>query len=135
MNILVAPNTNRYEGKKNAKEYPFWDEFYKLLEKENAHVKVVEGKIPYKEIVDMVKWSDAVVTVDSFLPHLIEFYKIPKKVIVLYGKSDVDLFGYPNHIALIKDRKNMRKDRYNWWKDEPYDPSVFVLPEEIIKHL
>lgn len=116
----------------NAKSYPFWSEFIELI-KNDWEIKEIQGILPENEILTMVKNADVVISVDSFLPHMIRFHNLDKKVIVLWGKSDPKVFGYKEHINLLKDRKFLRKEQFKWWKDVPYDENVFVRPEEVIK--
>ena len=118
---------------KNAKSYPHWEALYALLK--DHEVKKLEGMLPLEEIKSLVEWADTVITIDSFLPHLIEYHGIQKKVIVLWGKSDPDIFGYAHNNNLLRDRMCLRNEQFKWWKDESIDPEVFVAPEEVIKHL
>lgn len=127
MNILTC------EGNvKNAKSYPHWNELYDLLK--DHEIKKIEGIFPIEEIKSLVEWADVVITIDSFLPHLIKFYDLKKKVIVLWGKSDPLIFGYPENTNLLKDRKYLRKEQFRWWLDEPVE-DVFVSPQEILNNL
>ena len=136
MKILFAKNTSIVPGSRNAKEYPWFDELYELLKKDFVpQVKEIEGVLPFEEILEMIKWADVVISVDSFLPHMIRFHNIDKKVIVLWGKSDPNIFGYKEHINLLKDRKFLRNEQFKWWKDEPYLEEAFIRPEEIIEYL
>lgn len=118
---------------KNAKSYPYWEELYALLKVHK--VKKLEGILPLNEVKDLVEWADVVITIDSFLPHLIEYHMINKKVIVLWGKSDPLLFGYKKNTNILKDRKYLKPQQYQWWRDEPINDDVFVLPKEIINHV
>jgi ADP-heptose:LPS heptosyltransferase len=79
----------------------------------------------------MIDESDIVLSIDSFVPHLARYYKCKAKVVVLWGKSDPLIFGYSEHINLLKDRKYLKTQQFQWWKDEPYNPEVFVSPEEV----
>jgi ADP-heptose:LPS heptosyltransferase len=118
---------------KNAKSYPHWEELYALLK--DHEVKKIEGILPLEEIKRLVEWSDVFISIDSFLPHLIECYKIDKKVIVLWGKSDPEIFGYAQNNNLLRDRVFLRNEQFKWWKDEPIDLEAFVSPDEVMKHL
>ena len=117
---------------KNAKSYPdeYWDELIDLLK--DHEIKEIKGILPLNEIVDLVNWADTILSIDSFLPHLIVYHKIDKKVIVLWGTSDPLIFGYPENINLLKDRSNLREQQFKWWKDEPVPSNdVWVTPEDV----
>jgi hypothetical protein len=53
--------------------------------------------------------------------------------VVIWGKSDPLLFGYPENVNLLKDRKYLRARQFYIWDDEPFDPEVFVEPAEVVK--
>lgn len=118
---------------KNAKSYPHWEKLYGLLK--DHEVKKLEGILPLGDVKDLVEWADVVITTDSFIPHFIEYHKIDKKVIVLWGKSDPLIFGYEKNINLLKDRKYLKPQQFQWWRDEPINPEVFVSPISIMKHI
>jgi ADP-heptose:LPS heptosyltransferase len=61
---------------------------------------------------------------DSFLPHLLAPSR--RKLIVLFSKSDPDIFGYPHNINLLKDKELLRPDQYRVWSQCMYDPNAFV---------
>lgn len=125
MKILIVPG-----NVKNAKSYPFWDRFLKQAVKHE--IKQVSGMLKEKEIIDLINWCDIWISIDSFLPHLAHYHQL-KRGVVLWGKSDPNIFGYPENINLLKDRKYLRSDQFRWWADEPIDPQAFVNPEEILQ--
>ena len=128
MNILTIPgNVN------NAKSYPFWAEFLALVPEHK--VKEIKSILSEKEIIDLINWCDVYITIDSFVPHLVAYHKLNKKGVVIFGKSDPLIFGYPANINLLKDRKNLRPDQFRWWNDQVWCPNDFVSPEEIVKVL
>jgi ADP-heptose:LPS heptosyltransferase len=113
MKILIC------KGNPNAKSYPYWDEL-------TGHdIKVLEGKLSTQEIIDLVNWSDKWVSVDTFLPHFCAYHKL-KPGIVIFAKSDPEIFGYKHNINLLKDRKYLRAEQFKWWKDEPINKEAFV---------
>jgi len=126
MRILICPGNIQ-----NAKSYPHWDKLRELLK--DYEVREIKGILPEQEIVALVNWADVVVTIDSFLPHLIKYYGIQKTVVVLWGKSDPDIFGYKENINLLKDREYLKPQQFQWWLEEPNDPNVFVSPEKVMK--
>ena len=127
MRILIVPGNN-----KNAKSYPHWDRLLELLG--DHEIKKIEGILKEQEIIDWVNWCEVWISIDSFLQHLVSHYKL-KRGIVIWGKSDPEIFGYKTNINLLKDRKCLRAEQFKWWKDEPIDPDVFVPPEMIVEAL
>jgi len=125
MKILVC------EGNiKNAKSYPFWPQPLEALKQHE--IKKIEGILEEHEIIDLVNWCDIWISIDSLLQHLAAFHKL-KPGIVIWGKSDPEIFGYKHNINLLKDRKCLRPNQFAFWKDEPIDPEVFVAPEVILR--
>lgn len=113
----------------NAKSYPYWDELLVLLK--DHKVKEIKGTIPIKEIIDLVNWCDTWVTIDTFLQHLCAFHKL-KPGIVIWGKSDPIIFGYPHNINLLKSRDFLRKDQYVFWTNVPIEKNAFVSPQTVL---
>jgi hypothetical protein len=118
------------------KSYPHWEELLKLINDHVFEVKELKGIVPEATIIDMVNWCDVWITVDSFLPHLCAFKKL-KPGIVLWGKSDPNIFGYSHNVNLLKNRDNLRpgKEQFMWWKDVPYDKDIFVSPQEVVDRI
>ena len=111
------------------KSYPYWDELIGMLE--NNEVKKIEGILSEQEIIDLVNWCDTWVSIDSFLPHLVAFKKL-KPGIVIWGKSDPDIYGYKTNINLLKDRSFLRPDQFRWWNDVSPDYNAFVSPKVVL---
>lgn len=116
----------------NAKSYPYWEELLVLLK--DQEIKEIKGILPEQEIIGLVNWCNCWCSTDSFLPHLVKYYNL-KPGIVLWGKSDPEIFGYPENINLLGDRKNLRPDQFRWWKDVEWRKEDFVRPEIIVSHL
>lgn len=127
--ILIARGVRPLRnGNRSAKDYPFWDALITLLK--NAGHEVIEiTELPLDELEAFVKSSLTVICCDSFMQHFC--WSVGKQAVVLWGKSDPEIFGHPEHINLLKDKKNLRPDPYRWWEDVPYDPKVFVSPEVV----
>ena len=116
----------------NAKSYPYWDELLSLLK--DQEIKEIKGILSEQEIIGLINWCDCWISIDSFLPHLVKYYNL-KPGITLWGKSDPKIFGYPDNINLLGDRKNLRPDQFRWWKDVEWRKEDFVKPEVIVSHL
>ena len=116
----------------NAKSYPYWDELISLLK--DDEVKEIKGIMPIKEIVELVNWCDVWLSIDSFLPHLCAYYKL-KTGIVIWGKSDPELFGYKHNNNILKSHENLRKDQFRWWKDVVWNKADFYPAETILSEI
>lgn len=127
MRLLISPGNVH-----NAKSYPHWTRLLELVQ--DCEIEKIEGILSEPKIIELVNWCDVWVSIDSFLPHLVNYYKL-KPGIVLWGKSDPLIFGYPGNTNLLKDRKYLRKDQFGWWKIEPVNPDVFVSPEVILQEI
>lgn len=142
--ILISPYSRKFTDHENAKNYPYWDEVTEKLTHldelcqlgtegeprlrnvaqhyKNLHLKDVEHLI-----LDCVTW----VSVDTFLQHAANL--MGKPGVVIFGKSDPNIFGYSQNINLLKDRSYLRSNQFSFWKDEPYNPDAFVSPDQIVK--
>jgi ADP-heptose:LPS heptosyltransferase len=115
----------------NAKSYPFFDELINELKWRGHEIKEIKGILSEQEIIDLVNDCDVWITIDTFLQHLCAYYKL-KKGIVIWGKSDPTIFGYPENINLLKDKKYLRVNQFRSWTDAWNDienrPESFVSP-------
>jgi hypothetical protein len=124
MKILIIPGNVQ-----NAKSYPHWDGFKALAK---AHdIKTMEGILKEEEIVNLINWCDTWISIDSFVQHLVTYHRL-KPGIVLWGKSNPDLFGYKTNVNLLKGRKYLRDQQFKWWRDESPNPDAFVSPEIVL---
>lgn len=143
--IYIAPYAKPLKnGNDNPKNYPYWASVVDGLCEEYDMVQLVftGERIIHKTTVfeytkltaveevlhDCVAW----ISVDNFLPHMVYNNKGVKGV-VIWGKSDPLLFGYPEYVNLLKDRKNLRAKQFYIWDDERYDPNVFVKPAKVVE--
>ena len=146
MKILISPYSKLMRnGKENPKNYPYWPEVIRLLS-ERGH-DIIQLKHAGENEIDGVKSiisytslkvseisideCDTFICVDNFLQHLAHYKK--KKGVVLWGKSDPELFGYPENINLLKDRKHLRNRQFETWEAEEFDASVFVDPQIVVE--
>ncbi len=135
----------------SAKEFPreWWEDVIAALP-EHRFVQIgVQGDdvlngvppqfdLSEAELVALARRCDHVVCVDSFLPHLLHAHACPPgglKCIVLFSKSDPLIFGYPENINLLKDRKHLRPDQFATWDLCPYDLEAFIEPGELVRLL
>src|ERR1035437_3729664 len=73
----------------------------------------VQFNLNNNEIKKLCNKVEHIVCIDSFLQHLLA--PSLRKIIVLWSKSDPNLFGYMHNINLLKDRKYLRPDQYGVW--------------------
>jgi ADP-heptose:LPS heptosyltransferase len=127
MKILVIPGNTQ-----NAKSYPYWEPLLALLKEHE--VRGVASILKEQQIMELINWCDVWITIDSFAQHLAAYHKL-KRGIVLWGKSDPLIFGYPHNVNLLKDRQYLRPQQFKWWVDEPIDPAVFVSPDLVLREI
>jgi hypothetical protein len=133
MKILLAPILRLLpNGKVSAKQYPYWDSIKALLTSEGHTVDTLGQEQPvYPQLETTLKSYDLVISSDSFTQHFTWALGVP--TIVLWGMGDPDVFGHAEHTNLLKDRKYIRPDRFQFWWNTPENPESFVLPEEVVK--
>ena len=143
--IIISPFSKKLrDTKRNPKNYPYWDKLISGLEKNNAIVQVgVPGEnklvsdfrigLSFKELKKMINDCDFWISVDNFFPHLAHHLKVPG--VVLWGISDPNIFGYPENLNILKDRKYLRPNQFDIWEDCKYNEEAFVKPEVIINEL
>jgi len=146
--VVISPYSRRLRnGKNNAKNYCFWPQLIDMLikkgydviqlgvadEKKFSGAKEMKYNLKLKEIKSLVLSADLWISVDNFLPHFLAETKKPG--IVLWGRSDPEIYGYPHNINLLKDKKYLREDQYNIWEAIEFDPTVFVPPAEVISYI
>jgi len=142
--ILISPwSRNTPDGKKCAKNYPFWQKLIDLLKIKGFKVISVgvDGEdilrtdhhyknLPLEQVKNLLLECDTWISVDNFFHHFASFYN--KKGIVIFSKSDPLIFGNPENINLLKSRSYLRKNQFHFWNNEPLDKESFVSPEVVI---
>jgi len=141
--ILISPYSRPLRNNnRNSKNYPWWAEVIRLLQAEGYEIGQVGEKDevwfeadeffigkPFEELKKLVAECEIWVAVDNFFPHLCAYMN--KSGIVLFGKSDPNIFGHEENSNLIKSRSNLRPNQFDIWEGEPYDESVFVKPADV----
>jgi ADP-heptose:LPS heptosyltransferase len=138
--ILLSPFPRPMRnGKRNPKEYPWWPELVALLPGRVLQLGVagepsVAGEAlrnaPLAAVRSLIHQCGVWIAVDNFLQHMA--HQLPKPGAVLWGKSDPNIFGYPENLNLLKSRSCLRERQFDIWEPEPYDPQVFVAPQEVL---
>jgi ADP-heptose:LPS heptosyltransferase len=141
--IIIAPYAQKLRnGNNNPKNYPWWPELISLINEPIVQVGVqgetqlvddFRQNLSLNELKDLVLQCRMWISVDSFFQHFC--WDINKYGIVLWGQSDPNIFGHPENINLLKDRKYLREKQFWWWEQCEYNAEAFVKPEEVLKYL
>lgn len=141
--IIISPYSKKLlNGKENPKNYPYWKELISLINEPIVQVGV-EGEqqlvpdfrknLSLPELRQLIKDCKTWISCDSFFQHLA--WSEGKKGIVLWSVSDPIIYGHPENINLLKDRKYLAQNQFLWWDFLDYDPEKFVSPNEVIQHI
>ena len=141
--IIISPYAQKLRnGKNNPKNYPWWSELIKLLDQHIVQIGVqgeqqlvddFRTNMPLTELAELVKECKTWIGVDSFFQHFC--WDLKKPGIVLWSQSDPNIFGHPENINLLKDRKYLRKEQFWLWEQCEYNKDAFVDPNEVMKHI
>jgi ADP-heptose:LPS heptosyltransferase len=147
MKIIISPFPQKLKGtdKKNPKCYPHWIALInKLLLGKHEVIQVgIEGEeqlttdfrknLSFKELKELLLSCDTFICTDNFFQHFAHLYG--KRGIVIWGLSDPKLFGYPENVNLLKDKKYLRPNQFQTWHECEYIEDAFVPPIEIINNI
>lgn len=141
--ILISPYSKKLvNGKRNPKNYPYWKELIALIDEPVVQVGVdgeeqlvddFRKNLSISELRKLIHECRTWISCDSFMQHF--GWAEGKKGIVLWSVSDPNIYGHPENINLLKDRKYVAKNQFLWWDFVEYDPDAFVKPEEVIYNL
>jgi len=133
-------------GKLNPKNYPYWEPVLKILKEKGyftiqigrTHEKPLENvdlrclwSPSFESIIKLAQESLCWISIDNFLPHLLCQIKISG--IVIFAQSDPLIFGYPQNINLLKDRKYLREKQFWLWEQSEYNIEAFIEPNIVIQ--
>lgn len=141
--ILIFPwAANTTEGP-SPKNYPYWDSVVAHLSKAGHSVFQVsrtgEKDVPgttrkndlsLDQIAKLMKECETWLSVDSFAHHMA--WTLGEPGVVIFGSSDPLIFGHPENINLLKNRKYLRVQQFWLWSQENADPDRFIGPEAVI---
>jgi len=141
--IIIHPYAKKLiNGKKNPKNYPFWELLIEKIDEpiiqigiddEKPLVKDFRKNLSMNEIRQLIKDCRTWIGVDSFFQHLA--WSEGKSGIVLWSVSDPLIYGHESNTNLLKNRSYLAKNQFLWWDNTEYNPDAFVKPEEVIKFL
>jgi ADP-heptose:LPS heptosyltransferase len=141
--ILIHPYARDLRNDKpNPKNYPYWKELISMIDEpiiqigtssEKPLVPDFEPDLPLENLAQLVEECRIWIGVDSFFQHFC--WDLKKPGVVLWGQSDPIIFGHPENINLLKDRKYLREKQFWLWEQAEYRTDCWVSPDEVIKHL
>lgn len=142
--IIVSPYSKKLRsGNANPKNYPYWKELISLIDQKNIIQVGVDGEdqlvpdfkknLSIDDLLVMISNCKYWISVDNFFPHLAHHVK--KSGVVIWGRSDPKIFGYPENLNILKNRMFLRPNQFDTWDSCVFDPNVFVKPHEIIKKI
>ena len=139
--ILISPYSKVLRnGERNAKNFPYWSELLALLSGERIVQLGITGEkimvpefrdsLPLKNIKGLLEECDYWISVDNFLPHLA--HHVGKPGVVIWSVSDPLIFGYPENVNVLKDRKYLRPGQFDIWEAAIYNQEAFPTAEEVM---
>lgn len=144
MKIIISPFSKKLRdtSNNNPKNYPYWKKLITLLKKEGHEViqigitgeevltENVQFNLPLQKLKQLLQEVDLYICVDNFFQHFASYYN--KQGIVIFSKSDPNIFGYKENINLLKDRKHLRPDQFGLWESCLYDKQAFVTEYQVM---
>jgi ADP-heptose:LPS heptosyltransferase len=141
--IIISPYAKKLrEEKIHPKNYPYWNYVIEKIKEEIIQVGV-EGELQLvsdfrknlsmSELKSLILECKTWISVDSFFQHYC--WELKKPGIVLFGLSDPNIFGHPENINLLKDRKYLREKQHWLWEQCDFDENAFVKSNEVINAL
>lgn len=141
--IIISPFAKKMRnGEPHPKDYPYWKEVIAGInedmiqvgvEGEQQLVKDFRTNLPLAELETLVRECRTWISVDSFFQHFA--WDLGKPGIVLFGQSDPNIFGHPENINLLKDRKYLRDKQFWWWEQTRFIKESFVEPQVVLDAL
>ena len=141
--IIISPYSKALlSGKQNPKNYPYWETLIEMIDEPIIQVGIETEKqlvpdfrknLPITELRKLIQECRTWISCDSFFQHLC--WDEGKKGIVLWGVSDPLIYGHPENINLLADRKHLAENQFLWWEFVEHQNERFVKPQEVIKYL
>jgi ADP-heptose:LPS heptosyltransferase len=141
--IIISPYSKALlSGKQNPKNYPYWKELIAMIDEPIVQVGI-EGEaqlvsdfrknLPITELRKLIQECRTWISCDSFFQHL--GWDEGKKGIVLWGVSDPLIYGHPENINLLADKKYLAENQFLWWEFVEHQNERFVKPNIVLEHL
>jgi len=129
-------------GARHPKNYPYWEEVLRQIKEPVVQVGV-EGEtqllpdfrknLSLPQLAELVNECKTWMSCDSFFQHFC--WDLGKPGIVVFGQSDPNIFGHPENINLLKDRKYLREKQFWIWEQAEYIEDAFVGPDVVVEAL
>lgn len=143
--ILISPwSRPTTDGKTSPKNYPHWNALVEGLLRANHEVTQVScsgeadvagakrlNDLPLAQVAELMKTCDTWISVDNFWHHMAWTLKVPG--IVIFGLSDPEIFGHPENINILKDRRFLRVRQFGLWSQQEPNPEAFVGPGAVLE--
>ena len=141
--IIISPYSKALlSGKQNPKNYPYWKELIAMIDEPIIQVGI-EGEeqlvpdfrknLPIPALRELLWQCRTWVSCDSFFQHLAWDEGVPG--MVLWGVSDPLIYGHPENINLLEDRKHLAENQFLWWEFVDHRNERFVKPKIVLEHL
>lgn len=141
--IIISPFARPMRNDKmHPKNYPYWREVIENIDEDIVQIGI-EGEeqlvpdfrknLRLYELSILVSQCNTWISVDSFFQHFC--WDLNKPGIVLFGQSDPNIFGHPENINLLKDRKYLREKQFWLWEQAEFNKDAFVGPEVVLEAL
>jgi hypothetical protein len=146
--IILAPFAKAMRnGQKHPKDYPWWPEVIDLasaaLALEGLDARFVQVGSQHEQrlvpdfrpdlslaaLADLTLRADAFASVDSFYQHFA--WDLGLRGVVVFSQSDPHIFGHPEHVNLLQDRKHLREQQFWLWEQATYKEEAFVKPQAV----
>lgn len=145
--ILFAPFAARspsLNGQPSPKDYPWPKQLAEALEKDHALIQVGGGNdeqvckdfrknLSFNDLGKLILESRTGISADSYLQHCYWYHN--RRAIVLFGISDDLIFGHPENLNLLVDRRFLRPKQYDLYYLDQYNPEAFVRPQDVLHAL
>lgn len=142
--IIIAPYAANPPGMmgKHPKNYPYWKEVISEIKEDIIQVGV-SGESPLvsdfrpnlslDELSELLSKCRTWISVDSFFQHWA--WKQGKPGVVIFSQSDPLIFGHPENINLLKDRKYLRKNQFLLWNQTEFNKDSFISAGTVVQSL
>lgn len=141
--IIISPYARKMRNNQlHPKNYPYWDEVIAKIDEDIVQVGI-EGEeelvhdfrknLALYELSTLVTQCKTWISVDSFFQHFC--WDLNKPGIVIFGQSDPEIFGHPENVNLLKDRKYLREKQFWLWEQCEYNKECFVEPKIVLNAL
>lgn len=147
MIVLLSPWSRKAgcEGRWNPKDYPFWREVVAELSSLGIQVRQLSctyepdvagcvsrsDDLPFLQIKKLIADCGTWMSPDNFFQHLA--WSVGKRGVAVFGPSDPVIFGHPDNVNLLKDRRFLRERQFGLWSQVEWRPDVFPPAEDVVR--